>query len=158
MCVLCYKWRQEWDKNLYSPHEVHTSYVLFTYDQIVYSQYEWLPVRMIPRKNDSTLRIYLRSSSVNKLMTWSRIDYLSTLRADDLFPVRISILLSHGWPLSERMTCSQTESLFSVRSMYFVRRIEIFIPLLSTLITQYTHFLVFLLKKKVICRRERVRL
>ena len=30
----------EWVKNLYSPHEVHTSYVLFTYDRIVYSQYE----------------------------------------------------------------------------------------------------------------------
>ena len=28
-----------------------------------------------------------------------------------------------------------------VRSMDFVRRIEIFIPLLPTLITQYTHFL-----------------
>ena len=30
----------EWVKNLYSPYEVHTSYVLFTYDRIVYSQYE----------------------------------------------------------------------------------------------------------------------
>ena len=30
----------EWDKNLYPPHEVHSSYVLFTYERIVYSQYE----------------------------------------------------------------------------------------------------------------------
>ena len=44
-----------------------------------------------------------------------------------------------------------------VRSMYFVRRIEIFIPLLPTLITQFTHFLVFLLKIRVICRKERVK-
>ena len=77
--------------------------------------YDWVPVRMIPRTNDSTLRIYLRSSSVNKLMTWSRTDYLSSLRTDDLFPNRIYIPLTNGWPLSERMTCSQTESLFSVR-------------------------------------------
>ena len=44
-----------------------------------------------------------------------------------------------------------------VRSMYFVRRIEIFIPILPALITQNTNFLVFLLKKKVICRKERVK-
>ena len=39
-CVYSVRSRLEWDKNLYSPHEVHTSYVLFTYDRIVYSQYE----------------------------------------------------------------------------------------------------------------------
>ena len=102
---------------------LRTKYILRTYSfhttglfipSMNDSPYDWVPVRMIPRKNDSILRIYLRSSSVNKLMTWSGIDYLSSLRADDLFPDRISILLTNGWPLSERMTCSQTEYLFSV--------------------------------------------
>ena len=56
------------------------------------------PVRMTPRTSDSTLLINLRSSSVNKLMTWSRTDYLSSLWTDDLFPDRISILRTNGWP------------------------------------------------------------
>ena len=62
------------------------------------SPYEWLPVRMTLWTNDSTFRIYLRSSSENKLMTWSRTDYLSSVRIDDLFPHRISILRTNGWP------------------------------------------------------------
>ena len=62
------------------------------------SPYERLPVGMTPRMNDSTLRIYLRGSSLNKLMTWFRLDYLSSLLTDDLIPDRISILRTNGWP------------------------------------------------------------
>ena len=62
------------------------------------SPYDWLPVRMTPWTNDSTLRIYLRICSINKLMTWSRTDYLSSIRTDDLFPDRIYILRTNGWP------------------------------------------------------------
>ena len=60
--------------------------------------YDWIPVRLSPRTNDSTLRIYLRSSSVNKLMTWSRTYFIYSVRTDDLFPDRISILRTNRWP------------------------------------------------------------
>ena len=62
------------------------------------STYDWLPVRMTARTNDSTLRNFMRWSSVNKLITWSPTDYLSSVRPDDLFPDRISILRTNGWP------------------------------------------------------------
>ena len=43
------------------------------------SLYDWLPEQMTFRSNHSTSQIYLCSASVNKLMTWSRTDYLSSL-------------------------------------------------------------------------------
>ena len=60
------------------------------------SPYDSLPVRMTPRRNVSTLRINLHSTSVNKLMTWCRTDYLTSERTDDPFPDRISILRMNG--------------------------------------------------------------
>ena len=84
--------------NFYSPYELHTSCGLFTSDRTNDSLYDCLPVRMTPRTNDSTLPIFLHSSSVNKLMTWSRTHYLCSLRTDDLFPDRIFILRMNGWP------------------------------------------------------------
>ena len=59
--------------------------------------YNWLPFWMTPWTNHSTLRNNLGCSSVNKLMTWSRTDYLSSIRTDDLFQDRISILRTNGW-------------------------------------------------------------
>ena len=53
---------------------------------------------MTPPKNDSTLRIYLQSSSVKKVMNWSWTDYLSSVPTDDLFPDRIYILCTNRWP------------------------------------------------------------
>ena len=41
------------EQNLYSPHELPTSYGLFTSERIVYSSYEWLPVRLSPPTEDS---------------------------------------------------------------------------------------------------------
>ena len=75
------------------------------------SPYDLLRVRMTPRTNYWTLNVYLRSGSVNKLMSWSWTDYpykrKTYSRTEYLFSVRTDD------PLSEQMTCSQTESLCS---------------------------------------------
>ena len=86
---------------------LHTKYILstdslhlngFFIPRTNYSPYDWTPVQMTARTNYSTKPIYLRHSSVNKLMTWSRTDYLSSVQTDDLFPDRIYILRTNRWP------------------------------------------------------------
>ena len=51
-------------------------------------------------------------------MTWSRTNNLSSVQTDDLLFYRISILRTNGCPLSERMTCSKTDYLFSALNTY----------------------------------------
>ena len=60
--------------------------------------YDWLSVRMNPWTNDSTLRIYLWSTSVHKLMNSYQTDYLSSVRTYDLLPDKILIRSTNGWP------------------------------------------------------------
>ena len=83
-------------QNLYSTYEINTSYWLYTSDRIVYSPYEWLPVRLSPRTNDFSnewLNLAYLPMQIRFLT-----DYLSFLRIVDLFPERISTLCTNEWP------------------------------------------------------------
>ena len=73
-------------QNLYSPNEIHTSYGLFTSDRI----------RLIPRTNDSPNE-WLTFPYLSTKTSY-RTDYISYAGMDDLFPDRIYILSTNGWP------------------------------------------------------------
>ena len=109
-------------QNIYSPYALHTSYGLFTSERNICSPYEWLSVQMTPRTNDSILRIYLHTSSVNKLVTWSQTDYPSSVRTDDMFPDRINILHTKGRPPFK--TDDMFPNIISILHTYYILRTD----------------------------------